>query len=108
MPDNATPTPSPAPAPNADEKPTRNRGYFNKSQLEDLVLAEAVLAAGRKNAAALAKRRIDEAYLNGLEDAVKEARRRLNEAGQSVDAAQAANLKATGKERTLVVALQGI
>jgi len=110
MSDNATPTPSPVPAPEPkpDDKPTRSRGYFNKSQLEDLVTAETVLAAARKNAAALVKRRVDDKYLKGLEDAIKEARRRLTDAGQSVDAAQAANLKATGKERVLVIALQGI
>ena len=106
MSDNATPTPPPTPAP--EPKPTRSRGYFNKSQLEDLDTAETILASARKNAAALAKRRIDDKYLKGLEDATKEARRRLTEAGQSADAAQAANLKATGKERVLVIALQGI
>lgn len=106
MPDNATPTPSPTPAP--ESKPTRSRGYFNKAQLEDLGTAETVLAAARKNAGPLAKRRIDDKYLKGLEDAIKEARRRINEAGQSGDKAKQANKKADDKQDKLVQALHGI
>lgn len=108
MSDNATPTPSPAPAPKPEDKPTRSRGYFNKAQLEDLGTAETVLAAARKNAVALAKRRIDDKYLKGLEDAIKEARRRINEAGQSGDKAKQANKKADEKQGKLVQALHGI
>lgn len=67
-----------------------------------------MLAAARKNAAALAKWRIDDKYLKGLENAIKAARRRLTEAGQSTDASKAANRKASDKEAKLVQALQGI
>jgi len=103
-----TANPAPSSKPESEKKPTRSRGYFNKSQLEDLVLAETVAAAARRQVAALTKRRITEEYLTGLENAIKESRRRLTAAGQSGDIAQAANMKATGKVRDLVIKLQGI
>jgi len=50
MSDTTTPSPSPSLAPEPKHTRTRTRGYFNKAQLEDLVLAETIVAAARKNA----------------------------------------------------------
>ena len=100
--------PAPTPAPGTPAKTGSPRGYFNKAQLEDLDTAETVLAAARKNAAALAGRDINDAYLSGLETIIKTARRRISDTGQSTDTSQSANLSATGAERALVIALQGI
>lgn len=100
--------PTPPPATETPAKTVTPRGYFNKAQLEDLDTAETVLAAAQKNTAALAKRDIDAAYLTGLDGIIKTARSRITATGQSSDTAQSANLSATGAERALVIALQGI
>ena len=102
MPD-PTPTPQPTPAP--APKP---RGYFNQGQLDDIATAEDVLSAARSHADDLATRDITTAYVTGFAAAIKEARDKTAETGQSTDASQAETLHATKAERTLVTTLQGI
>ncbi len=113
MPDTSTltpPAPTAQPA-NAAPKPERRpRGYFNQAQLEDLVLAEDVLAAALNpsRSAALAGRQIGADYVAGLATAIGRARDKTSDTGQAGDVSAAATLNATGSERALLVALQGI
>ncbi len=104
MPDATPSTPAPTPTEPHQRRP---RGYFNQSQLEDLALADAVLAASGPRAADFAKKDIDAAYITGFGEAVTLARDKTSDTGQSGDASGAATLNAVGAERSLVIALQG-
>ncbi|MFN0104801.1 MAG: hypothetical protein ACKV2U_22290, partial [Bryobacteraceae bacterium] len=104
----ATPATPPAAEPAKAERKTP--GYFTQAQLEDLALAEDVLAAAEntERAAALAVRQIDAAYVGGLATAIQQARAKTSDTGQSGDETLNATLNASGSERTLLIALQGI
>lgn len=94
--------------PVAEETAPSPRGYFNQAQLDDLDLAERVLAAARTHAPALATRQITTDYLAGFASSFEQARAKTTATGQAGDKTGAATLNATGTERALVIALQGI
>ncbi len=99
---NTDPAPvTPAAAPQA-------RGYFNKGQLEDLALAETVLAAATTNAADLIEWDITTAYAAGFADVITETRQRASKSGQNAEDSENAT-SLTGEAATaLHTALQSI
>lgn len=98
------------PAPAGDSGAESSPGYFNQSQLEEIALAEDVLAAGEddKFAAALDGEGITADYLKTFAGRIAEARRRSTATGQTRDSARAATTHATGTQLALVEALQGL
>ena len=83
-------------------------GYFNQAQLEDLDLAELILASARSNAAALEEQDITTVYLDGFAAHASETRARASESGQGKEDAKAAT-ELSGKAATsLFTALQQI
>ena len=107
MPD-TDPTPAPEPSNTPEPAEPKPPGYFNQAQLEDIEIAEKVLTAARDHQLDLDKKGIDSAYISGLAGFIEGARLKISQTGQAVDASEAATLNATGEERDLVVALQGI
>ncbi len=87
---------------------TTPRSYFNRAQLEDLDLAELILAATRSNAAELAEQDITAAYVDGFADHVDETRARASESGQGKEEAKAATELAGTAATALFTALQQI
>jgi hypothetical protein len=83
-------------------------GYFNRAQLEDLDLAELILAAARSNAAALEEQDITAVYLDGFAAHVTETRARASESGQGKEDAKAATELAGKAATALFTALQQI
>jgi len=85
--------------------PAKARGYYQQGQLEDIALAETVLASGHANAAALAEQAITAAYLDSLDAAAVEARKRATETGQakedSEDSAETTSVSAKALYTTL-------
>ena len=108
----ATPTATPSAQPGSGQAGNERRppGYFNQAQLLDIALAEDVLkAAGNPSrAAALAEREIDAQSVGKFAALIQEAREKTTATGQAGDQTTAATLQATGSERALVIALQGI
>lgn len=100
-----TPTPGTTPATNPEHKPP---GYFNAAQLEDIGVSEKVLTAARNHQTELATKGIDSSYMSGLSGFIDAARTKASQTGQAGDASEAATLNASGDERDLVIALQGI
>jgi hypothetical protein len=105
MPD---PTPSPTPDPSPDNHTPKPQGYFNQAQLDDLETGEKVLTAAQSHTDDLAKRQIDADYITGFAAAIQQARDKTTESGQATDQTGTDTLNATGAERALVTALQGI
>jgi hypothetical protein len=103
----ADPVPSSSPSPSDDTSP-KPRGYFNQAQLDDIDTAEKVLAAALDHTTDLAKRQITTTYLDGFAMAIAQARTKTTETGQATDETEADTLLATGAERALLTALQGI
>ncbi|MEO5917911.1 MAG: hypothetical protein ABIS50_27000 [Luteolibacter sp.] len=101
MPDTAPITPTPAAAP-------QTRGYFNKAQLEDLDLAETVLAAARANAADLIDWDITSAYADGFDGVITETRKRAIESGQNAEDSKTATGLTGEAASHLHTALQSI
>ena len=101
------PVPGPT-EPVVEDTAPRPRGYFNQAQLDDLDLAESVLAAARTHASALAARQVTADYLAGFAASLEQARAKITATGQAADKTGAATLSANGTERALVIALQGI
>ncbi len=99
MPDSAPPVTPPA---------ATTPGYFNRTQLDDLDLAELILAAARSSAAALAEQDITAVYLDGYADHVTETRTRASESGQGKVDAKAATELAGEAATALFTALQQI
>jgi hypothetical protein len=83
-------------------------GYFNQAQLDDLDLAELILASARSNAAALDEQDITAAYLEGFAAHVVETRTRASESGQGKEDAKAATELAGTAATHLFTALQQI
>jgi len=102
MPDSATP---PAVTPAA---PARTRGYYQQVQLDDIALAEVVLAAGRSNAADLVEQDIDASYLDSLAAAAVEARKRATETGQAKEVSEDSTETTSVSAKALYTALQKI
>jgi hypothetical protein len=98
-------TPAPIVTPPAATVP---RGYFNQTQLEDLGLAETVLAAARSNAAALEEQDVTAVYLDGFAAHVNETRTRASESGQGKEDAKAATELAGKAAIAIFTALQQI
>ena len=109
MPDN-TPTPAAEPSATVEEPKPDKRSHFNKAQLADVGLAEDVLAAAQDAAhsSALAAQDIDAAFLALLDGKLQPARDKIAETGQGGPDKKHATLRATGAERDLLLALQGI
>jgi hypothetical protein len=80
MPESTDPASTPAPE---TATPTHSRGYFNQSQLEDLDLAESVLAAARDHSAEMQEQDITATWLDDFQAATAEARSRASSAGHS-------------------------
>jgi hypothetical protein len=121
MPDITTPatdTPAPTtsteatvpPAPEPEAGQPAKRGFFNKAQLADIGLAEDILAAAKDeaHAEALVGQEIDAAFLTAFDGKLQPARDKIAETGQGRPDKKQATLKATGAERALLLALQGI
>jgi isocitrate lyase len=111
MAQDTTPTPGGATTPPATPAPAENPtpGYFNQAQLEDITTAEDVLAAiTDERAPLLTKRRIDQAYRDGLALLIKQARNKISNTAEAGSDSEDATMLTTGAARTLVVALQGI
>ncbi len=104
MPDKP-PTPPTPPAPK-----TQPNGYFNQAQVQDIQHAEDLLpvARGDQHKAPLATKDIDDAYVNGMEAAIAEARQKMADTGQANSGQQPATLNASDAERALVTILQSI
>lgn len=81
---------------------------FNQAQLEDLQVAEAIVAEARKDAykTRLAAREISGAIVDELAAHCLEARRKTSEAVEEDTAAEAQTLNAAGRERAIVIAIQ--
>jgi hypothetical protein len=105
MPENTTPAP---PAETATPQPATGRGYFNKDQLEDITLAETVHSAAEANAATLASRDVDTAFLTRLGALAAEARRRYATAAGEADDLAESTLQASAAATALYTALQAI
>ena len=99
-----TPTPvisPPAAAP-------RPRSYFNQGQLEDIKLAESVLAAATANASEVADRDIDGGFLTGFSGIIAEARSRSSLSVEGAAGSEQATLESSKTAADLHTALQGI
>ncbi len=99
----ANPTPDPTPAPHP-------RGYFNKSQLADIQIAEDIhtAAIAPSHAPALLEEDIDPAFITLFDGKLQIVRGQISATGQNAEDKITASLAATGAERTLLLALQGI
>ena len=84
------------------------RGYFNKAQLEDLALAETVLAAATANAADLTEWDITTAYADSFAAVIAETRQRASESGQNTEDSQTATTETGAAATALHTALQSI
>ncbi|MES2709109.1 MAG: hypothetical protein V4726_21110 [Verrucomicrobiota bacterium] len=88
--------------------PPRTRGYFNQSQLEDLDLAESVLAAARAHPAEMTDRDLTTEWLEACAAVIAEARGRSTGTGQSGTGSKKATTSAAATARSLVTALKQI
>jgi len=96
-----------APATSAPATP-RTRGYFNQSQIDDLELADTVIAAARGHAAEMEEQDITAVWLDGFEAALQESRNRSTAAGQDGDESKQATAAAAKAAKKLTTALQKI
>ena len=86
----------------------RTRGYYNKSQLEDLALAESIAAATAPYLVELDDQDISAEYLAGFSAAIAETRTRASESGQAQEDSRAATELAGQAATDLTTALQKI
>ncbi len=102
MPD-TNPTPvTPAPA------TPRTRGYFNQAQIDDLELADTVLAAALSHPGEMTEQDITPAYLTDFSDALQETRSRATASGEENDESKQATAAAELAAKKLTTALQKI
>jgi hypothetical protein len=74
MPDTNPAPVTPAPVTPATATP-RTRGYFNQAQIDDLELADTVIAAARGHAAEMEEQDITAAWLDGFESSIHSSNR---------------------------------
>jgi len=92
-------TTDPAPSATTPEDSNNIRGYYNKSNLEDLALAESVFTATNSYPDELTEQDITPAYLTGFSAVIAETRRRASESGQGGEESKTAT---TALETTAV------
>jgi hypothetical protein len=98
--------PTTTPTPETEESTTR--GYFNQAQLDDLKLAQDVLAAAGSHAAAMDEQDITAEWLAKFKEALAECRLRSTNAGQEADESEQATAAAIAAAKNLTIALQAI
>ena len=94
----------------SSEQPGQTPSTFNQSQLEDLETAEDIVKSARTDPykTALAAREITTAVVDHLAQLCFDARRRTAKVVREETAGQTLTLRATGRERELVILLQEI
>ena len=108
-----SPTAAPAPTEAIAPSPTprRKRGYYNKSQLEDVRLAEDISEAASQAQHAERLRAaggLPENFFPVFEEVLTEARSRIGQTAAGQEDTETDTMHATGAERALVVGLQAI
>lgn len=102
MPDTQTPPTTPTPT------TPRTRGYFNQSQIEDLELADIVIASARGHIAAMTEQDITPTWLDSFEAALQESRDRSTDASHGGDESKLATAAAARAAKALTIGLQKI
>jgi hypothetical protein len=90
------------------ETAPRTRGYFNQGQLEDLDLAESILAAARAHSTEMTERDITAEWLDRLAAVIAEARQRSSGTGHGTSGSKNATTATEGAAKNLVTALKQI
>lgn len=102
MPD-ATPPPA-----TPETAAPRTRGYFNQAQLEDLELADIVIAAALDHPEEMTEQDITADYLAGFQAALEESRARSAAASHEGDESKQATQATAEAAKALITALQKI